>query len=214
MTAFPRQGLGGVGVEEWDVQDGLAHNTDIFSFPIREKGMQFGKDMIIYPLNAVDDSGPYTFIIPGEGSEYMYFPLMRLNGIFSVRAEDGTALNEADVSIINLAPAGLFSQLEVTCNNTLVTTSTHKNFPYKVYMTEQLSFGEGAKNTHLRLHGYLDDTNEKSGETNYADHKALATRRGWIINSRQMDFNIPLHAGLLHSSRIFPPNVEIKIELS
>ena len=211
--SHPKIGLGGLGIEEQDVQDFAAGNVDLFSMPKLEKGMHYGKDTMYYPLNAVQDKGPYTFVIPGEGNEYTLLPLMRLYGQISIVKEDGTDIGDDDnVSIVNMAPYALFANLEVFANGIPVVHNSKRNYMYVTYLTEHISYCNEAKKTWMVLHGFMEDTPGKQTITDITgDNIGLKNRQKWIKGSRKMGFSIPIHSAINFSERLFPPNVEYKI---
>lgn len=210
-----KTGLGGLGVEQTDIQSVMAANCDLFSQDQQESSLLYGKDLTIQLTCGLTQKGPFNFVVPGEGNEYVYLPLTRLNGKFKVVKEDGTNIASADkVSLCNLSPHTLFSQIEIKFNNTTVTYQTHRNYPYLCFFTEELSYGKGAKESHLALHRYLDDQPGKVSELDTENNSGLKERRKWIAGSKECDFSVPIHAGVMHTERFLPPNVEINIDLT
>ena len=76
------------------------------------------------------------------------------------------------VGPINLFLHSLFSQVDISLNGTLVTTSTN-TYPYRAMLETLLSYGEDAKKTQLTsalfyndLAGKMDSVNFDAGEVN------------------------------------------------
>lgn len=210
-----KTGLGGIGVEESDIQAGMASNMDLHTPPVKEMLQLQGKDFIVNTLNAISNGGPFQFVLPGEGTEFISLPETRLQGIFSVRRADGTALDSTDkVSLCNLAPHSFFNQVEVQLNNRIASNLADRNYAYYATIAEMLSYGYEAKLYQLQgCHKYLDDTVGKASETNITNHEALAKRQKWIANSAECDFSVPIHSGIMQCPRYIPPNVEVTIKL-
>lgn len=209
-----KTGLGGVGVEETDIQSGMASNMDLHTPPVREILQLQGKDIIVNTLNALSDGGPFTFVLPSEGTEFISLPETRLQGVFSVTRADGTALDATDkVSLCNLAPHSFFNQVEVGLNGRITSNLADRNYAYFAAICEILSYGEEAKKFQLKgCHRYLDDTVGKASETDPTKHQALLDRQKWIEKSAQCDFSIPIYGGIMQCPRYIPPNVEVTLK--
>ena len=59
----------------------------------------------------------------------------------------------------------MYKQLEVYCNDTLVSDLSSATYPYKAYFETLLSYGSEAKNTHLKSAGFSKDFSGQEGKT-------------------------------------------------
>ena len=128
---------------------------DIFTPPIVETNLISGHDIEISPITAVNNDGPYEFQIRSSNDEYLYMPQTRLKTVFKIKkvgsnGAETTPTNADDYSVINLLGNTLYKQLEVYCNEVLVTDLYTPTYGYKAYMETLLSYGKEAKTSHLK----------------------------------------------------------------
>ena len=92
------------------------------------------------PITSLTDSGPIEFVITGSGEEYVDYlqvtvQIVQTDGtdLSQTRASDGTVSGDnADVGPVNLWLHSLFSQVNVSLNERLVTPSLN-TYPYRAY---------------------------------------------------------------------------------
>ena len=209
---YDKTGLGGTGTEQVDV---VAHSTQIYTGPPREGAIADGDDVYIYPTHAVNPNGrgPVEFIIPPEVNSYTSLTDTRVEGTMQVLKEDGSDLAETDiVSVVNMPATAVFSQVNVHVNGVQVTdNSANRTYPYNAYFINQLSYNKEAKEGHLNLIGYQDDTSLKSNNTDPEEHANLALRLAWFKKSKKWHFSSPIYDDLFQSERLFDCNSEVKI---
>lgn len=104
---------------------------DIFSVPPTQTSIEHGQWVEHHPLATITDNGPIEFSISGSGEDYLDLG----NTLLYVRAQivkaDGTNLPEdAEVGPTNLWLHSLFSQVDVSLNEKLISPSTN-TYPYR-----------------------------------------------------------------------------------
>jgi len=206
-----RLGIGTFITDETEVGSG---GLDIFSTPPIDKTIIHGKTVYYYPTSAVTDTGPYEFLLPADSAEYTYLPLTRLEGELEVVKTNGTTLTDTEVnSIVNLFPSTLFRQVECEINGTQICDLSTPTYPYKSYIETHLSFGDEAKNTHLKCEMYRKDQLGKeetfsiTGEENKvfkADHAKL--------KAGKFSFSSILHVDFFQSQRYLIPGCNTKLK--
>ena len=131
----------------------------------------------------------------------------------SNRQKNGSLLPEdSDYSIVNLFPHALFSQVDLEIDG--VNLSSHDNlYPYKAYLETLLSYGSDAKSSHLSTSHFAKDT-PHNFENGSEGNQGYVSRRKEVKASKVFDFCINPHIDFLHTSRILPSNIPIKIKLT
>ena len=177
------------------------------------------------PKSALSGSGPLEFELTASGDDYLDLSQCYLslkckvtNGDGSnirtkVTSTDGTttsAGDQASIGPVNLVLHSLFRQVDVTFNDTLVSTSGD-TYPYRAYITTLLSYGNDVKKTWLkRLEGWGCD---QPGKYDAVENTGLAERTKIIANSRSFDLKGRLHVDMMMQERLVPNNVTVKVTL-
>lgn len=204
-------GLGNIIINK---DEGMAHNFDIFSQVTVERAMKRSFEQQYLPTSFNGSEGPFEFYIP-PSNEYIFFPLTRLYIKARIKKADNSLLVAADeMSVENLFPQSLFKQVDVIIGD-VNTSSQDQLYPYKSYFETVLSYGSGnceGLGSHLGgcSHFYPDDPGNFDGNNN----SGYTARKPLIANSKTFDFCIPLHADIMQSARVLPPNVPVKITLT
>ena len=108
----------------------LKPKLDLFSNPPTQTSVKEGQDIEYHPFTALEKSGPIKFVIDGTGDEYLDLYHTNLYVEAKVVCADGSALPEdTDVAPVNLTLHSLFSQVDVSLNDRLV-TSSKATYPY------------------------------------------------------------------------------------
>ena len=115
----------GIGSLQLDESEMMASCLDIFSSPLIENHLVRGKDIIVCPINAIDDDGPFEIHIKSSDRAYIFMPFTRMHGCFSVVKvnEEGREISTVeadDYSVVNLTGNSLFKQMECYVNNVQV----------------------------------------------------------------------------------------------
>ena len=136
---------------------------DLFGVPLTQTSVEEGRWVEYGPITAVKDSDDtIEFKIAETDSEYIDLK----NSFIRVKAKivdaDGEILGvTADVAPVNFWLHALFSQIDMTLKDTLVTTSNN-TYPYKAYIETLLSFGTESKQSQLTASMWYKDTNNFS----------------------------------------------------
>jgi hypothetical protein len=133
---------------------------------------------------------------------------------------NGENLDAADtVGPVNNFLHSLFSQVDVSLNGTLITSSTN-TYPYRAYIENLLSYGPAAKQSQLTAGlfykdkaGKMDKPNplvEDDGERN----DGLARRTSFIARSREVDMIGRIHSDIFFQQRYMLNEVNTRIKLT
>ena len=100
----------------------LKPELDLFSNPPTQTSVKEGQDIEYHPFTALEKSGPIKFVIDGTGDEYLDLYHTNLYVEVKVVCANGSPIDDdADVAPVNLTLHSLFSQVDVSLNDRLVT---------------------------------------------------------------------------------------------
>lgn len=202
----------GTGTFITDTTELTTGNLDLFTAPVIENVLEYGKTIELHPVNALTDTGPIEFQVPSDSTHFLYLPLTRLNGtVRVVKSSDGTDFADTDnISVCNLFPQSLFKQIEVEINGKNVSDVSTSTYPIKAFIETVLTYGAEAKKTHLKLAGWEED--EVGKEDKYATNSGFVNRKKRII-AKNYHFSMIIHADFLQMERFLLPDTNLTIKL-
>ena len=133
---------------------------ELFSFPPTQTAIESSQWVEYRPITILSDSSPIEFVITGSGEEYVDLSESYLQVTAKILKQDGGDLvqtrgtggtvsgDDAEVGPVNLWLHSLFSQVDVSLNERLVTPSMN-TYPYGAYLETLLSYGPAAKESYL-----------------------------------------------------------------
>lgn len=151
-----------------------------------------------------------------HGMEYVDLKRSKLYVKAKIVKGDGSKLETTDyVGPVNLFLQSMFSQVEVTMQGKLV-TSTTSHYPYKAMIQILLSYGDEAKTSQLTSQlwekdtaGHLDD-NDIDGGGNVGLYK----RSLYFARSMTVDMEGPIYHDLFQVDRLILNQVAINVRLT
>jgi len=188
---------------------------DLFSVPPTQTSMEHGSWVEYYPMTTVSDGSPIEFDISGTGDDYIDFANTMLHVKAKVTQGDGTNLAaDALTGPVNLFLHSLFSQVDISLNGALITSSTN-TYPYRAMMETLLSYGQDAKTSQLTSALYYKDTAGNMDSVTFDNNvnDGLAKRRQLARQSAVIDMMGRLHADIFFQERYMLNEVNVKIKL-
>ncbi|VDI77647.1 Hypothetical predicted protein [Mytilus galloprovincialis] len=151
-----------------------------------------------------------------HGMEYVDLKRSKLYVKAKLVKGDGSNLTENEyVGPINLFLQSMFSQVQVTMQGKLVSSTTN-HYPYKAMIQTLLSHGSESKTSQLTsqfwikdVAGHLDDNDVNSGS-----NRSLNTRSRYFAQSKTGDMEGPLCHDLFHMDRYILNQVAINVRLT
>ncbi|KAK7484452.1 hypothetical protein BaRGS_00024344 [Batillaria attramentaria] len=185
---------------------------DLFRVPPTQTAIEDSQHIEHRPLSTVTDTGPVEFFVSSSDVEYidpsdtyLYVKLRVLNG-------DGTNLaNDPPVGPENLLLHTLWSQIDLSLNETIITNSNN-TYSYRAYLETLLSYGTDAKNTHLQAAMWYKDRAGQM-EAAPADNHGLRDRRRLINQSRSVELMGRLHLDFFQQEKLLVNGVSMKLRL-
>ena len=135
----------------------MKSELDIFTVPPTQTSIETGNWVEYNPIATLDDGSSIEFCVSGSGQDYLDAANTQLYVKARILNADGTAIaDDAAVGPINLFLHSLFSDVEVSLNETQV-TSSNNTYAYRAYIETLLSYGATAKESQLTAQLYYKD---------------------------------------------------------
>jgi len=178
--------------------------------------MEQGSWVEYHPLTMVSDGSSIEFDVSSTGDDYIDFANTMLYVKAKVTQDNGNNLAaDAEVGPVNLFLHSLFSQVDISLNGILITSSTN-TYPYRAMLETLLSYGEDAKTSQLTSALYYKDIAGKMDSIDFAAanvNSGLGTRRNLACESRVIDMMGRIHADIFFQDRYMLNEVGVKIKL-
>ena len=139
--------------------------------------------------------------------------ILKTNGgdLVQTKGADGTVTgDDSDVGPVNLWLHSLFSQVDVSLNERLVTPSMN-TYPYRAYLETLLSYGPAAKESYLTAAMWYKDTPKHMED--HQLNKGFKSRQEWSLGSKQVVMIGRPHLDLCFQDRLMLNGVDIKMRL-
>ncbi|XP_071094919.1 uncharacterized protein F54H12.2-like [Haliotis cracherodii] len=194
---------------------------DLFTVPPVSTSVQEGQWIRYSPLAPPSVAGPLQFNISNPVNAYIDLKQCYLRVCLRVTKDDGTDTVLADnpVSTVNNVMHSLFREVRLQVgHNQLEITPSMGTYPYRAYLETLLSYGTGAKTSHLRCPGWFTDDAGKMDVFNPdADantrNTGVRTRRDLIVPTKEVELTGRLHCDLFLQDRYLLDGVPMKLEL-
>ena len=126
----------------YESQECTKSELDLFTIPATQTSIAKGQWIEFHPLSNITDTGPVKFNVSGTGEEYLDLAKTQLLVKAKITKENGTALDaETKVGPMNLFLHFLFSQVDVSLNERLISASTN-TYPYRAMIETLFNYGE------------------------------------------------------------------------
>ena len=173
----------------------VSSSIDLWSDSPKDIGLHSIYDQQLLPLSGEKNATMLEFSIPGDSSEYVDLSSLTLYLQVEVQNQDSTELGEQDeVSLINLWPAAMFKQVDLSLGHTIVSSASN-TYPYRAYIESLLSYSEDVKN------------NQLNGLRHFKGTKVSK-------NNSNLEAILPLHLDLAQQNRYLLNGVETKLKLT
>jgi hypothetical protein len=190
---------------------------ELFSLPPTLTSIERARHVEYLPLGSLTDDNPIEFFVANRGEEYIDLAKTYLYVEAKITKADGTALEDnAKVGPVNYWLHALFSQIDLSLNGELV-TSSNNTYPHRAYIETLLSYGEEAKKSQLQSAlWYADEPGkfERTDPTAADTNSGFKTRANLTKNSKKIDMLGRLHLDMCHQNRYLLNGVDLKIRLN
>ena len=123
----------------------MKSELDTFTVPSTQTSIETGNWVEYSPIATLCDGNDNEFCVSGSGQDYLEAANTQLYVKARILQADGTAITgDAQVRPINLFLYSLYSDVEVSLNET-PSTSSNNTYAYRAYIETELSYGTTAK---------------------------------------------------------------------
>ena len=131
--------------------------------------------------------------------------------------QNGNPLQDADdVGPVNLFLHSLFSEVDISLNDTQI-TSSNNTYPYRAYLETLLSYGPDAKASQLSSSMYYKDTagsmDEIAAVADDVPNKGLKARTLLTKGNRMVDMVGTIHSDLFFQDKYLLNNINLRVRL-
>ena len=198
--------------------EGVKTELDLFTVPPTQNCIADSHVVEHQPTASLDSGGPIEFFIPGSGDDYIDLANTMLHLQVKVTRSDGNPLDAGDpVGPVNNFLHSLFSHIDLSLNDTLVTSSASNSYPYRSYIETLLSYGFDAKSTQLTNQLWYKDKASRMHASELAagpdPNPGFVTRRDYIAGSRVVDMIGRLHVDMFLQDKFLINGVDVKLRL-
>lgn len=193
--------------------ESVKSELDLFSVPDTQTSIEKSQWIEYRPLSSVSEGrGPIEFLISGNGEEYTDLAETYMQITAKILKENGDELTYEDTGVgpVNLWLHSMFSQLELSLNERLV-TSSNNTYAYRAYLETLLSYGPAAKRSHLTSALWYKDSYKFMDDT--SANTSFGKRSVYTVASKTVCLIGRPHLDLFFQDRLILNGVDIKLKM-
>ncbi len=120
----------------------IKSELDLFSVPLTQTVIEKNGYLEVSPLSAISGSAPLDFFIAGNGDDYVDLNNTMLYLRVKITRPNGEEIaHPAKVGLINYPGATIFSQVDVTLGDRLISQSS-STYPYRCIIESLINYGK------------------------------------------------------------------------
>jgi hypothetical protein len=192
---------------------------DLFSIPATQTSVESGMYVDYHPVSSITSGAPIEFDVNATGEDYLDLS----NSLLHLRAKivkaNGDDLEAASsVGPVNNFLHSLFSQVDVSLNGTLITSSTN-TYAYRAYIETLLNYSSDAKSSQLTSALFYKDEAGKMDKPNplaanaVDKNSGLVKRQTFAALSSEIDMIGRIHSDIFFQERYMLNEVNVRIKL-
>lgn len=197
-----------------DSQVAVSSELNIFLTPPTATSIEKGHWVEYHPIANIRDGNPLEFSISGSGEEYIDLSATQLYVRVKILKDNVVLPDSEKVAPVNLFLHSLFSQVDVSLNERLISSSSNL-YPFRAYIETLLNYGSDYKKSFLTSECFYKDTANHLDESDPTkDNIGLKKRASLIEKSKVLDMIGNLHCDLFYQDRLLLNLVDLKIKLT
>ncbi|GBM20215.1 hypothetical protein AVEN_216639-1 [Araneus ventricosus] len=196
-----------------DSQVAVKPELDLFLTPPTQTAIEKGQWLEYHPIANIRDGNPIEFSISGSGEDCIDLSATQLHVKVKI-LKDNSNLGETEKVVpVNLLLHSLFSQVDVSLNDHLISASSNL-YPFRSYIATLLNYGSDYKTSFLTSECFYKDSAGRFDETDPAeDNEGLKKRASLIEKSKVLDMIGNLHCNIFNQDRLFLNLVDLNVKL-
>lgn len=193
----------------------IKSELDLFTVPLTQTTIEKNTYIEVPPLSAISDTAPLEFFVAGTGEDYVDLNNTLLFLRVKITNPDGTAIADgAPVGLINYAGGTIFSQVDVSLGDRLISQSTNTH-PYRCLIECLLNYDKHTLETLFSAGLFYKD---KAGHMDTADpageNEGLTKRAAFTNASNVVELLAPIHSDIFFQEKLMLNGVDIKIRMT
>ncbi|XP_058606803.1 uncharacterized protein F54H12.2-like [Onychostoma macrolepis] len=192
----------------------IKSELDLFTVPLTQTVIEKNAYLEVPPLSAISDSSPLEFFIAGTGEDYIDLNNTMLFLPLKITRPNGADISDtAKVSQINYPGASIFSQVDVSLGDRLISQSS-STYPYRCIIESLLDYSKDKLETLFSAGLFFKDTAGQMDVTDPVGRNAGLTKR-WIYTagSKVVELLVPIHSNIFFQQKLILNGIDIKIRM-
>ncbi|XP_026104439.1 uncharacterized protein F54H12.2-like [Carassius auratus] len=190
----------------------IKSELDLFTVPLTQTVIEKNGYLEVAPLSAISYSAPLEFFIAGNGDDYLDLNNTMLYLRVKITGPDGADIaHPAKVGPINYLAATMFSQVDVTLGDRLISQSSGTH-PYRCIIESLLNYGKDTLESifsaglfHKDTAGHMD-VHDPAGRNEGLTKRSLYTGR-----SSEVELLAPIHSDIFFQEKLLINGLDLKL---
>lgn len=193
----------------------IKSELDLFTVPLTQTAIEKNTYVEVPPITAITDNSPLEFFIAGTGEDYTDLNNTLLYTRVKITGPDGSNIPDgAPVGLINYPGACIFSQVDVSLGDRLVSQSSN-TYPYRCIVEALMNYGKDTLESNFSPGLFYKDTAGHMDITDPAGANAGLTKRAAFTNaSNIVELLAPIHSDIFFQEKLLLNGVDIKIRMT
>jgi len=191
----------------------------LFALPPTQTSIQQANWVECQPLTSIFSNAPIEFDVTETGEDYLDISNVMLYVRAKVTTTAGADIDaDSTAAPVNLLLHSVFTQVDVSLNGTLISSSTN-TYPYRSMLETLLCYGKDAKKSQLTLELFYKDDAGRMDETviekagGHRPNSGLQKRREFVARSREVYIIVRIHGDVFIQERYMLNEVGMRIKL-
>ncbi|XP_075707212.1 uncharacterized protein F54H12.2-like [Rhinoderma darwinii] len=188
---------------------------DLFEIQPTQTSIEKSLYVEVQPLAAIAEAAPLEFYIAGSGEHYLDLNNTLLYLTLRIVKNDNTPIADGTrVSLTNYPIATLFSQLDVSLGDRLISQS-NSLYPYRAYIETILNYSSDALSTQFTTGLFYKDTAGQHQVRAIGGSNTGFTKRALMTDrSKVVEVLGHLHSDLFFQEKLILNGVDLKIKFT
>ena len=194
--------------------EGFQEDLDIFQVPPVQTGRKYDYTKDYTPTGVLSGSSVLEFDVQNTSPDYIRLNKTRLSLKLKILDDRGKPITSVDtVGLINLPSSTIFRQMDLSLQQTVVTTSIGPNFGYKSLIDVLMEYGVNDQLGWLSIAGYEKDSSGMMDDCENDGNEGLDKRREKTANGEEMSVRTSLFMDIAKQDRLIPNKTPLNIKL-
>ncbi|XP_069035265.1 uncharacterized protein F54H12.2-like [Lepisosteus oculatus] len=176
---------------------------DIFQLAPTQTSVEKSFYIEVPPLTALTENAPLEFYVAGNGEDYLDLNNTLLYLTCKITEADGRDIDAAArVSLVNYPIAAIFSQVDITVGDRLISQSNNC-YPYRAFIESVLNYSEETLKTQYSTGLFYKDTaGEHESTILDGPNQGFRKRASYTTQSRKLELLGHIHADLFFQDKL------------